>query len=139
MSNIPTFLSVVLSGTAGVFASMAWKDADGEARKWLGWGAAICLIPVILLIIAIVLLLFTFGISLFLLTLLGVASITLVIGAGFLIYGTILLANIENRTDKQNSALRNAIIASVIAGAGAMFILVGLLFKLSDKSQKRRK
>lgn len=139
MSNVPTILSVVLSGAAGVFASMAWKDADGEARKWLGWGTFICFIPVLLLVIAIVLLLFTFGLSLFLLTLLGVASITLIIGAGFLIYGTILLASIENRTSKQNSALRNAIIASSIAGVGALFIILSLLLRLSRSRQSARK
>lgn len=131
MGNAVSLASAIVSSVAGIYGLMAWKDAPAPAKKWLGIGSVVCLIPALIIVGAVILAIFTLGLSLVLLSVLALAGILLIIGAGFLIYGTLLLASIKVRSQNENKALKNAIIASIIAGTGGFLILISFLLKVS--------
>lgn len=134
MGNIITSgLAFVLSITAAVFALKAWRKAKGVPKKWLGWGGVVLLIPGLVLVIAIVAILLG-GVGLaFIRGALALSIVTLFIGAAFIIYGAIALNAKQDKTEEEKAAVKDAIIAALVSGLGAAFIIATFFLKLSKK------
>lgn len=128
MGNVfSSVVAFILNVTASVFALRAWRESEGEAKKWLGWGGLILLLPAIFLFISIILILLGGLGILFVILSLSLSLLTIIVGAGFVIYGTLLLVI------KEEEAKRDAIISSVISGIGASVVIVGFILKVKGK------
>ncbi len=132
MGNIiASAVAFVLSITAAVFSLKAWRRSEGVPKKWLGWGGVILLIPAALLVISILLILVG-GLGLAFIRLsLSLSIITLIIGAGFVIYGAIALNAKEDKTDSEKEAVKDALIAAAVSGIGAFILIIGFIISLN--------